>query len=189
MRKTLAVAGFHDIEIWNIDTQSHVATLENKSGGLWEFVLSADGATVITVNHHGIVDVWSAQTGKHERTLTTGYTHRFSTVVFSHDGKTIASSTGSKVCLWDTNTCAERLRMQLPGHREKGKKDIEPNVRVAVPMEGGSEIISLAFSEYSTPLAALAYSTTLVAFNVSGKVEIWDVATGEYSTDYKHCSA
>ena len=182
--KTLAVAGLDDIEIWNTDTYSHVATLENKSGGLWEFVLSADGATVITINHHGIVDLWSAQTGKHERTLTTGYTNRFSKLTFAPDGKTIASSTGSKVHLWDTNTNTERLRMQLPGRIEGVKKHIEPNLRAAVPMESGSEIIDLAFSEYNTPLAAMAYSTTLTAFTVSGKVEIWDVTTGEYSTDY-----
>ncbi len=182
--KTLAVAGLDDIEIWNMDTYSQVATLKNKSGGLWEFVLSADGATVITMNHHGTVDVWSAQTGKHERTLTTGWTSRFFTLVFSHDGKTIATSTGSKIHLWDTNTGTERLRMQLPGHREKGKKHIEPNWRAAVPMEDGSEIIGLAFSEYNTPFAALADSTTLAALTISGKVEIWDAATGEYRTDY-----
>ncbi len=182
--KTLAVAGLDDIEIWNMDTYSQVATLENKSGGLWEFVLSADGATVVTMNHHGTVDLWSAQTGKHERTLTTGWTSRFSTLVFSHDGKTIASSTGSKIHLWDTNTCTERLRMQLPGRVEGVNKHIEPNLRAAVPMVRGSEIASLAFSEYNTPLAASAYSTTLAVCTVSDKVEIWDAATGKYNTDY-----
>ena len=182
--KILAVAGLDDIEIWNTDTHSHVATLKNKDGGLWAFVLSADGATLITMNHHGTVDVWSAQTGEYERSLTTGYTNRFSTLVFSHDGKTIASSTGSKIHLWDTNTCAERLRMQLPGHREKAKRHIEPNLRAAVPMERGSDITDLAFSEYNTPLAAAAYSTTLTACTVSDKVEIWDADTGEYDTDY-----
>lgn len=182
--KILAVAGFHDIELWNMDTHSHVATLKNKSGGLWEFVLSADGATVITVNHHGIVDLWSTQTGKRKRTLTTGYTNRFTTLAFAHDGKTIASSTGSKVHLWDTNTGTERLRMQLPGHHENANRRIEPNLRIAVPMERGSEITSLAFSEYNTPLAASAYSTTLAALTISGKVEIWDATTGEYNTDY-----
>ena len=182
--KTLAVAGLDDIEIWNMDTYSHVATLRNEDGGLWEFVLSADGATVITMNHHGTVDVWSAQTGEHERTLTTGYTNRFSALTFAPNGKTIASSTGSKVHLWDTNTRTERFRIQLPGRIEDVKKQIEPNLQAAVPIERGSEIIGLAFSEYNTPLAAAAYSTTLTAFTVSGKVEIWDVATGEYSTDY-----
>ena len=183
--KTLAVAGLDGIEIWNTDTHFYVATLENKEGGLWEFVLSADGATAITMNHHGTVDVWSAQTGKRERTLTTGWTSRFSTLVFSHDGKTIATSTGSKVHLWDTNTGTEKLRMQLPGHRDENpKRHIEPNLRAAVPMERGSEIVGLAFSEYNTPLAASADSTTLAALTISGKVEIWDVATGEYRTDY-----
>lgn len=173
--KTLAVTGVDDIEIWNMDTQSHVATLENKSGGLWEFVLSSDGATVITINHHGAVDLWSAQTGKHERTLTTGYTSRFSMLAFTHDGKTIASSTGSKIHLWNTSTATEKLRMQLPGRIEGVNKHIEPNLRAAVPMVRGSEIASLAFS---------GDNTTLAAFTVSDKVEIWDVPTGKYNNGY-----
>ncbi|MCG9131479.1 WD40 repeat domain-containing protein [Candidatus Poribacteria bacterium] len=173
--KTLAVAGLDDIEIWNMDTYSQVVTLKNKDGGLWEFVLSADGATVVTMNHHGTVDLWSARTGKHEGTLTTGWTSRFSTLVFSHDGKTIASSTGSKIHLWDTNTCTEKLRMQLPGRIEGVNKHIEPNLRAAVPMVRGSEIASLAFSDDNT---------TLATFTVSDKVEIWDVSTGQYNNGY-----
>ena len=173
--KTLAIAGLDDIEIWNMDTHSHVATLKNTEGGLWEFVLSADGTTVITVNHNGTVDVWSATTGKHERTLTTGYASRFSTLTFSPDGKTIASSTGSKVHLWNTNTCIEKFRIQLPGRIEGVNKHIEPNLRAAVPMVPGSEIASLAFS---------GDNTTLAAFTVSDKVEIWDVSTGKYNNSY-----
>ena len=173
--KTLAVAGSEDIEIWNLDTQSHVATLKNK-----------DGTTVITVNHHGTVDLWSATTGEHERTLTTGYTNRFSTLTFSPDGKTLASSTGSKVHLWDTNACTEKFRIQLPGRVEKANRQMEPNLRAAVPMVRGSDITDLAFSEYNTPLAALGYTTTLTVCTVSDKVEIWDATTGEYEydTDY-----
>ncbi len=182
--KTLAVAGLNDIEIWNMDTHSHIATLKNTDGGLWEFVLSADGTTVMTMNHHGTMDVWSATTGKHERTLTTGYTSRFSTLTFSPDGKTLASSTGSKVHLWDTNTYTEKFRIQLPGRVEKANRQIEPNLRAAVPLERGSNITDLVFSEYNTPLAASAYSTTLTVCTVSDKVEIWDATTGEYDIDY-----
>lgn len=173
--RTLAIAGLDDIEIWNTDTHSRVATLKNTDGGLWKFVLSADGTTLITMNHHGTVDLWSATTGKHERTLTTGYTSRFSMLAFTHDGKTIASSTGSKVHLWDTSTATEKLRMQLPGRIEGVNKHIEPNLRAAVPMVRGSEIASLAFSEDNT---------TLAAFTVSDKVEIWDVTTGKYNNGY-----
>lgn len=182
--ETLAIAGLDDIEIWNMDTHSRVATLKNADGGLWEFVLSSDGATVITMNHHGTVDLWSATTGKHERTLTTGYTSRFSMLAFTHDGKTIASSTGSKVHLWHTDTGTEKFRIQLPRHTEEANRQIEPNLRAAVPMERGSEIIGLAFSQYNTPIAALGYTTTLAAFTVSGKVEMWDVVAEEYDAGY-----
>lgn len=184
--ETLAIAGLDDIEIWNMDTHSRVATFKNTDGGLWKFVLSADGTTVITVNHHGTVDLWSANTGKHERTLTTGYTNRLTTLAFAHDGKIIASSTGSKVHLWYTDTGTEKFRIQLPQHTEKANRQIqiEPNLRAAVPMERGSEIIGLAFSQYNTPSAALGYTTTLAAFTVSGKVEMWDVITEEYDAGY-----
>ncbi len=182
--RTLAIAGLDDIEIWNTDTHSRVATLKNTDGGLWEFVLSSDGATVITMNHHGTVDLWSATTGKHERTLTTGYTNRFTTLAFAHDGKIIASSTGSKVHLWHTDTGTEKFRIQLPRHTEEANRQVEPNLRAAVPMERGSEIIGLAFSQYNTPIAALGYTTTLAAFTVSGKVEMWDVVAEEYDAGY-----
>ncbi len=182
--RTLAIAGLDDIEIWNMDTHSRVATLKNTDGGLWEFLLSADGTAVITMNHHGTVDLWSATTGKHERTLTTGYTNRFTTLAFAHDGKIIASSTGSKVHLWHTDTGTEKFRIQLPRHTEEANRQVEPNLRAAVPMERGSEIIGLAFSQYNTPIAALGYTTTLAAFTVSGKVEMWDVVAEEYDVGY-----
>ena len=51
-------------------------------------------------------------------------------------------------------------------------------------MERSSEIIGLAFSEYTTPLAALGYTMTLAAFTVSGNVEMWDVITEEYDAGY-----
>ena len=180
--KILANGGLDDIEIWNIETQSHMATLkrQNSGWGVWEFVLSADGRTVITMGKHGTVDVWSATTSEHQRTLTTGYTDRFATLAFTHDGKTIATSAGNKVQLWHTNTGTEKLRMQLPGdQRENTKMKIS-----AIPLEQSNGVISLAFSEYATPLAISTHSTTLAAFTVSGKVEIWDVDTEKYSTDY-----
>ena len=182
--KTLAVAGLDDIEIWNMDTHSHAATLKNTEGGLWEFVLSTDGTTVVTMNHHGTVDLWSATTGKHERSLTTGYTNRFTTLAFAPDGTAIASSTGSKVHLWRTDTGTEKFRIQLRRQSKKGNRQIEPNLRAAVPTKSGSEIIGLTFFEYNTPPTALDYSITLSTFTASGKVEIWDVITEEYDGGY-----
>ena len=169
--KVLAVAGLQDISVWNVDTHSHIATFKNKNGGLWEFVLSSDGTTIVTLDHRGTVDLWSVNTGEHERTLSTGYAGRFSTLAFSHDGETIASTVGSKIHLWNTNTGTETMRFQVPTSAEFTNRHPGWNPRAVVPTERGSEIIGLAFSRDNT---------TLNTCNTSGKIGTWDVANGKY---------
>ena len=173
--KILAVAGLQDISVWNVDTRSHIATFKNREGGLWEFVLSSDGSTVVTLDHRGTVDFWSVNTGKHEYTLTTGYTNRFTALVFTHDGKTIASAAGDKIHLWNTNTGTEEMRMYVPVDIEIANNDPQWNPRAVVPMERGTEIIGLAFSKDKT---------ILNSFHTSGKIGEWDVITGESKNTY-----
>ena len=171
--KILAVAGLQDISVWNVDPHSHIATFKNKEGGLWEFVLSSDGSTIVTLNHQGTVDLWSVDTGKHEHTLTTRYTNRFTALAFTHDGKTIASAAGNKIHLWNTNTGTEKYRVQVPAADRMPNRDPEWHLRNAVPTKRGSEIIGLAFSKDNL---------TLNTCNTSGKIAVWNVTSAKYET-------
>ena len=155
--KTLAAASGQGITVWNVETSSHITTFMNAKGGLWEYVLSADGSTVVTMDHEGAVDFWSVTNDRHERTLTTGYTGRFTGLTFAHDGKTVATTALGKIHLWNADTGTEKLHLQVPMYRTIRNKR--------------SEIISLAFSKNNR---------TLNTLNVSGKIGVLDVNTGEY---------
>ena len=170
--KTLATAGGQRITVWNVETRSHVTTFMNVKGGLWEFVLSADGSTVVTMDHEGAVDFWSVANDKHERTLPTGYTGRFTALTFAHDGKTVATTSRGEIHLWNVDTGTEKLHLQVPMDSAIKDKYSEWHTRGAVvPADRGSDIISLAFSKNNNMLNTL---------NISGKVGVLDVITGKY---------
>lgn len=158
-----------DITLWNIETRTEIATIKNKVGELWDFVLSSDGNTIVTINHQGIVDFWSGISGKHERTFTSGYTNRFTKLAFSQDGKTIAVTVGNTIQLWDTDSGNQKSVLHVPDNR---KKLLDQNQR-NVPRDNKKPVLSsLAFSKDSK---------TLFTYNTSGLFKIWDIETLKYS--------
>ena len=170
--KTLAAASGQGITVWNVETSSHIATFMNAKGGLWEYVLSADGSTVVTMDYQGTVDFWSVTNDSHERTLTTGHTGRFTSLTFAHDGITVATTALGKIHLWNADTGTEKLHLQVPMYSAIKNKYSEWHKRGAiVPADYRSEIISLAFSNNNR---------TLNTLNVSGKIGGLDVNTREY---------
>ncbi len=170
--KTLAAADVQGITVWNVETHAHITSFMNVKGGLWEFVLSADGSTVVTMDYQGAVDVWSVTNDKHERTLTTGYTGRFTALTFDHDGKTIASTTRGNINLWNVDTGTDNLHIQVPMYSAIKNKYSEWHSRAAVvPADRGSDIISLAYSKNNRILNTL---------NISGKIGVLDVTTEKY---------
>ncbi|MCG9129058.1 sigma-70 family RNA polymerase sigma factor [Candidatus Poribacteria bacterium] len=158
-----------DITLWNIETRSEIATIDNKSEGLWDFVLSPDGTIIATINHQGIVDFWSVSTGKHERAFTSGYTNRFSKLAFSQDGKTIAGTVGNAIHLWDTDTGNQKSVLHVPDNRNR---HLEQNQQITPKDNRKPVLFSLAFSKDAK---------TLFTYNTLGIFGIWDIETKEYS--------
>lgn len=170
--KILAAADVRGITVWNVDTHAYITSFMNVKGRLWEFVLSADGSTVVTMDYQGAVDFWSVTNDKHERTFTTGYTGRFNALAFSQNAKTIASTTRGKINLWNVESSTDNLSMQVLMYNAINNRYTEWHSRGAVvPADRGSDIICLAFSKNNR---------TLNTLNVSGKIGILDVTTEKY---------
>lgn len=169
-RKILAGAfNTQDITLWNMETRSLITTIENKGGEVWGFVLSPDGTIIAIINHQGVVDFWSVNTGKHIRSFTSGYTNRFSKLAFSQDGKTVAGTVGNAIHLWDAGTGTQKSVLQDPDNRNR---HLEQNQRI-VPKDNKKPIIfSLAFSKDSQ---------TLFICNTLGIFGIWDITTKKFS--------
>lgn len=167
--KKLAVRNSQQISVWNIDAHETIATFLNKKGGLWKYLLSADGTLLVTVDHQGSVDLWSVITGKHIHTLTTGYTNRFSRLTYANDSKTIAGTSGSKVNFWDTNTGANIKQFQSPDESGDTNKHVTvERTNASVPWVYGTDIISVAFSKDNS---------ILYTYHTSRKIVVWNIDT------------
>ncbi|WP_329247934.1 protein kinase [Actinoallomurus sp. NBC_01490] len=95
------VSGGHDgIRIWNVATQSAVATLAF-NGAVTSVAFSPDGRILAAGTESHTVELWNTSTGRLTATLE-GHTSAVGAVAFSPDGKTLASGGGDgTIRLWD----------------------------------------------------------------------------------------
>ena len=109
--------------IWDISTRSEIASvhpiddqdvlLPNKQ------LLSNDGSVLVTANENTTIDVLKTKTDTQMRTLTAGYTEKFTSLAFSDDSKTLASGSAGRIHLWNTETSSLRNKIAI------SKVDIE----------------------------------------------------------------
>ncbi len=100
---TLALGHRDSITLWDVTTtgiQERGAIPDNHRG-FWDILtFSPDGNTLLGSSRRHI-KLWNVDTGNQLSTLT-GHTEPIETLVFSHDGKTLASgSQDGTVLLWD----------------------------------------------------------------------------------------
>ena len=110
---TLASVGWHEIRLWNPNTQQHKTTFEN-IGGL-SGAYSPNGKTLAV----GKRDIYllNAKTGQRKSTLS-GHTGEVNYLAFSADSNTLASASewreDSTIRLWNVRT--GKLKRTLKGH-------------------------------------------------------------------------
>ncbi len=106
---TLALGGTEDIYLWKLDTpaKDEPKVIPSNLHLFWEaLTFSPDGSILIAsgkADRDILIKLWDVETGNQVVTLT-GHTETVTTLVFSHDGKTLASgSEDGTVLLWDWN--------------------------------------------------------------------------------------
>ena len=99
--------------------------------------------------------VWSLDDG-HERAALSGHNGVVVALEFSHDGKTLATTSRAGVVkLWDTRTFQAKV--------------------APVGRQGGVDLVQFS-----------ADGKTLVGANAAGLVTLWDVATGKARANFQH---
>ena len=108
----IASAG-EEIRLWDAHTGEHLKTLKGHKDVVSSVVFSPDGNLIVSGDWYdwdeylssgtwsGEIRVWDAHTGEHIKTLR-GHTGGVSSLVFSTDGKILASGkTDGTILLWD----------------------------------------------------------------------------------------
>ena len=105
--KVLANGHPEELILWNITPTGlqELGPIQNSSRGFRKgLVISSDGKTIIgsaSSGRHDVIRLWGVDSGLNLDTLS-GHTESITTLVFSHDGKTLASgSDDGTVLLWD----------------------------------------------------------------------------------------
>jgi WD40 repeat protein len=146
------------VHIWDTGNGRERSTIKPKDVAyIRSMTLSPDGRILACLfrdqgQDREIVQFWDATTGKALRTLASNQQYVFS-VVFSLDGKTLATAGWRGVRFWDVTTGKERSRCEGPG----------------------SETEKIAFSGDGKTLAMVERNTP--------SFHLWDVATGKRKSE------
>ena len=165
---TLAIGSWDTINLWDVNTGRHKATL-NAGNRLYDLAYSPDGGTLASTNG-STVDLWDPNTGNRKAILK-GHVLAVWALTYSPDGLTLASASyDGTIRLWDTITGQSKVIL-----REHAKGD---NTRYMYP-----SLSSIAL----TPVGGLAYSPEgLTLASGSGNlINLWDVNTGDLKATLK----
>ncbi len=108
-----AVSRDKTLLLWDAVTGEHKATLAGHTKRVQSVSFSPDGKTLASGSEDGTVQLWDTETGKPKGIFTTNEeqepifnlpVEEIYSVVFSPDGKTLASGSSDGVRLWDTET-------------------------------------------------------------------------------------
>ncbi len=161
--KTFAIIENEGYTLWDIATRSEIAVhtpiIEWFDFFPERFLLSQDGTILVTADGNGTVALWETKNTNQLLFVTTGYAKPFTALVFSHDGKTIASGgdststilsgdSTSTIHLWDTHTGTKQNTMKA----------------------GSWKVEGLAFA---------TDNVTLTAVNSQENIIQWDITTSE----------
>lgn len=120
--KILVAAGLHDgtIRLWDVKTGREIRRLKGKSKYVQSLTISADGSTLVSISSipsgereriRNVCQLWNLKTGEELFQPQLGG----DALVFSPEGKTLATGQYDAIRLWEVATGRERRRFQ--GHR------------------------------------------------------------------------
>jgi WD40 repeat protein len=204
----IAAAGSGDdgmtVKVWHSTTGEEDFELPNKRVGPYQAVaFSPDGRYLVTGHVTGAVQVWDARTGLNVGTLDT-HSRAIWGLVFSRDGRHMASSSEGEVKLWDATRLDEAqedpltLPARVPGESlnvafsPDGRRLAtggEENTVIIRDVETGEDRQTL-WGKHSGEVYAVAFSPVddgrlIATAGEDSSVKIWDSHTGEMKHSFR----
>ena len=209
---TIATKNWNDtVQLWDAKTGKRKTTLKHtnliyllstdREYDISSAVFSPDGNTVVTVGEYythdeGTIYLWHVRTGK-RKVIYEGQSYH-SRVVFSPDGKTIASADiGGKIQLW--NPVTGELEGTITLKHASGIRSLAyaPDGRTIAISERNNNIVDLwdiatgqntiTLTGHTGQVTAIAYApdgNTIATGSIDRTIRLWDANTGKHKTTF-----
>jgi WD40 repeat protein len=193
--RTLACSTWNrdqSVHLWDVATGRALPAPEGMAHYVGAVAFSPDGKVVAGGGNESVVQLWDAATGKKVRRLSAHLAKEglVRSVVFSADGKRLATATEAAIRLWDTATWQAQPQFLSP---EAGIVTLafSPDGKSLAAAEGG--VIRLrdartglglpepsSYGVWARSLAFLPDGKSL-ALGSSAGIRLWDLASGKLS--------
>jgi WD40 repeat protein len=188
--RRLVAAGKADgtIKLWNITTEKVKTALTGHTAPVTALQFNATGKMLVSSSPDGTIKLWDGVSSKELRTISFPGVQ---TVVFSPDGKTLASAGLKDIKLWDVSTGKELDSWR--GHNNVTSLAFSPNGQRLVSgsntdtsvyvweIRSGNKLYS--FEEHDSFILSVGYSPDgkhIAASGADGTVRLWST-TGDGS--------
>lgn len=178
------------IQLWDVENQTHLKTLQGHKGKIFSLAFSPDGKTLASGAGDINVKLWEIATGKNFSTFQ--HSREVFSVAFSPDGESLLAVASNSVNLWSISTKKKIATLKNSKHTRTAI--YSPDGSALVSGEEGGAILwdvrtrgkngafkhkgwidSIAFSPDSTMLATAAVGRFGGTY---GTVKLWAVSAG-----------
>lgn len=163
-----------DPEVWDITSQTRIATLTGSKAATLDLAFSSDGGMVASSTSDGKVAFWRPITGEliHEIRANLRST---GTICFSSDGRVIlAGGDDGKIRIWDSTTAEKRAELDTGGSGIYRIRFNSDGTRMASSVRGGKIVLwnTERLCERATPESEADSASAVPIATLIGHVDV-----------------